>query len=115
MGSADKTDIGTTLEVLRSDVGDLAEELTSLLTEKSNGGSSDLKQRVQQIRDDMDVLFSEASRKLIEQARVEGLIDSIGSTVRERPFAMMAVAAGLGAVIASQAWPGRSSARTKAR
>jgi ElaB/YqjD/DUF883 family membrane-anchored ribosome-binding protein len=105
MGSMYRKGFGSNLENLRQDVGSLADELSTLLSDKSDMASSDVKQRVQKIREDIEGVMTETTskgRELIEQANLDGLTDSISNTVRERPFTMLAIAAGLGMVVASQ-------------
>ncbi len=105
MGSTYKRGMSGSLENLRDDVGNLADELTSLLADKSDVATSDVKQRVQRLRNDIEDVISETSskgRELMQQANLDGITESISSTVRERPFTMLAIAAGLGMVMASQ-------------
>lgn len=105
MGSMYKKAFGSNLENLREDVSSLADELTNLLGDRSDVATSDVKQRVQRIRDDIEGVISDTSskgRELMQQANLEGITESIENTIRERPFTMMAIAAGLGMVVASQ-------------
>ncbi len=105
MGSMYKKAFGSNLENLREDVSSLADELTNLLGDRSDVATSDVKQRVQRIRDDIEGVISDTSskgRELMQQANLDGITESIENTIRERPFTMMAIAAGLGMVVASQ-------------
>ena len=82
----------------------LADQLTGLLSDKGDDIAGDVKQRVQRIRDDIEEGISQASAKGREPAREahrEGLGKTIENSVRESPFTMLAIAAGLGAVVAS--------------
>ncbi len=105
MGSMYKKAFGSNLENLREDVSSLADELTNLLGDRSDVATNDVKQRVQRIREDIEGVISDTSskgRELMQQANLDGITESIENTIRERPFTMMAIAAGLGMVVASQ-------------
>jgi ElaB/YqjD/DUF883 family membrane-anchored ribosome-binding protein len=104
MGSKHRKEIAKDLESLRRDVSSLADQLTGLLSDKGDDIAGDVKQRVQRIRDDIEEGISQASakgRELAREAHLEGLGKTIENSVRERPFTMLAIAAGLGAVVAS--------------
>lgn len=104
MGSHAKQ-ISEELESLRDNVNALADELTGLLSDKGDQLTGEVRQRVQQIRDGFnDTVAQTASkgRELAQTVNLEGWSETIENTVRERPFMMLAIAAGLGAVVANQ-------------
>ena len=104
MGSHAKQ-ISEELDALRQNVSSLADELTGLLSDKGDEFAGDVKQRVQKIRDGFNETVSETAakgRELTQKADINGLSESIENTVRERPFMMLALAAGIGAILASQ-------------
>jgi ElaB/YqjD/DUF883 family membrane-anchored ribosome-binding protein len=104
MGSKYRKEIANDLESLRHDVSSLADQLTRLLSDKGDDIVGDVKQRVQKIRDNMEEGISQTSakgRKLAREAHLDGLGKTIENSVRERPFTMLAIAEGLGAVVAT--------------
>jgi ElaB/YqjD/DUF883 family membrane-anchored ribosome-binding protein len=104
MGSHEKQ-ISEELDALRENVSALANELTGLLSDKGDEITGDVKMRVQRIRDDFNETISQTAakgRELTQSANLEGLGETLENAIRERPFTMMAIAAGLGAVVASQ-------------
>jgi hypothetical protein len=67
--------------------------------------SDEMKSRVQRLRDAIDDVFSQATMKggeLVDAADMPGLRESIESSVRERPLAMLAIAVGIGAALGLQ-------------
>lgn len=105
MGSKQRREIGSDLQTLRDDVSKLADTFTGLLTDKGEQMSDEMKNRVQRLRDDIDDAFSQATAKggeLVEAADMQGLRESIESSVRERPLTMLAIAAGIGAAVGMQ-------------
>ena len=104
MGSKHRKEIANDLESLRHDVSGLADQLARLLSDRGDDIAGDVKQRVQTIRDDIAGAVAQTSakgRKLAHETHLDGLGKTIENSVRERPFTMLAIAAGLGAVVAS--------------
>jgi ElaB/YqjD/DUF883 family membrane-anchored ribosome-binding protein len=99
MGSY-KKDIKNDLETLRQDVSNLAEHLTGFLSDRSEEVAGDVKQSVQ----GFGQAISQSADKSRALARdgLNGLGEIIENSVRERPYTMLAIAASLGAIVASQ-------------
>lgn len=106
MGSMYKQGMSSNLENLREDISSLADELKSVLSDNGQQITSSVNQRVEKIREDIDDVISEgawsAGRELMRDWGVNDFGTTIQNTVRERPFTALAIAAGLGAVVASQ-------------
>ena len=100
MGTSYKKEIRNDLDTLRQDVSSLADHLTGFLTDKGDEVAGSAKQSVQNIGD----ALSETAAKSRSLARdgFDGFSEIIENSVRERPFTMLAIAAGLGAVVAAQ-------------
>jgi ElaB/YqjD/DUF883 family membrane-anchored ribosome-binding protein len=104
MGSHAKQ-ISEELDALRENVTALANELTGLLSDKGDEITSDVRTRVQQIRDNVNETISQTAtkgREMTQAANIDGLSETLENAIRERPLMMMALAAGLGAIVASQ-------------
>jgi ElaB/YqjD/DUF883 family membrane-anchored ribosome-binding protein len=103
MGSY-KKEIRNDLDTLRQDVSNLADHLTGFLSDKGDDVASDMKQSVQKIREDIEEAISQTAGKSQAFARegIDGLGEIIESSVREHPFTMLAIAAGLGAIMSAQ-------------
>ena len=99
-------EIQNDLYSVREDVAKLADHVTELLGDKSDDVVDDVKQRVARLRESIDDAISEAGvggRAAVRDAK-EGLRDigeSIEDSIRERPFTMLALAVGLGVVLAA--------------
>ncbi len=119
MGRADRSGLGDTAQILRDDVAGLADGITKLFGGNTDAEAAKLRDRAQRIRDDVQVLFSEASsqgRELIDQSGVGKWQGYVEDTVRDRPLTMLALAAGVGMIIGSQwgsAYAGRKSGRRR--
>ncbi|MBY6241957.1 YqjD family protein [Methylosinus sp. Sm6] len=92
------------LSNLRDDVSDLASRLSSIGSDPTGDVAEDVKKRIQKISDDIDGAMTEAKSKgrEIVQAGVEGVGDTVESSIREHPFATLAIAIGVGALVGSQ-------------
>ncbi len=113
MGQADRSSLGDTAQILRDDVGSFADEITKLLSGNTDAAASNVRERAQRIREDVEVLFSEASsqgRELIDQSGVGKWRGYIAETVRDRPLSMLALAAGVGMIVGSQ-WGSAQASR----
>jgi ElaB/YqjD/DUF883 family membrane-anchored ribosome-binding protein len=103
MGSKYGKGVQEDLQSLREDMSDLASQLTDAL-----GGeeiADDMKQRFQQISDNIDEALSQAGSKGREVARQTGadaIGDKVENSIREHPFASLAIAIGVGALVGSQ-------------
>jgi ElaB/YqjD/DUF883 family membrane-anchored ribosome-binding protein len=103
MGSY-KKEIRNDLDTLRQDVSNLADHLTGFLSDRGDDVAGGMKQSVQKIREDIGEAISQTAGKSRAFARegLDGLGEIVENAVRERPFMMLAIAAGLGAIVAAQ-------------
>lgn len=97
-------DIQNDLYSLREDVSNLAEQVTQLLSDKSEDVVGDLKERITRMRDTIDGALSGAGdrgRAAVRDAResIDGVTESIEESVRERPLTMLALALGVGLIL----------------
>jgi ElaB/YqjD/DUF883 family membrane-anchored ribosome-binding protein len=99
MGSY-KKELRNDLDTLRQDVSTLADHLTGFLSDKGEEVAGDMKQSVQNIGEAISQTAGK-SRTLAREG-LDGFGEMIENSVRERPFIMLAVAAGLGAFLAAQ-------------
>lgn len=104
MGTKYKKEIASDLDTLRQDVSTLADHLTGMLSDRGEEVADDVKQSVQKVRDNIGEVISQTTGKSRALARegFDGLGQIIEDSVRERPFMMLAIAAGIGAIIAAQ-------------
>jgi ElaB/YqjD/DUF883 family membrane-anchored ribosome-binding protein len=104
MGSKSGKEIAKGLDTLRQDVSALADHLSGFLSDKGEEAMGDAKQGVQRIRENAGDVISQTAGKSRALARegFDGLGQMIEDSVQERPFMMLAIAAGLGAIVASQ-------------
>jgi ElaB/YqjD/DUF883 family membrane-anchored ribosome-binding protein len=104
MGSKSGKEIAKDLDTLHQDVSALADHLSGFLSDKSEEVAGDVKQGVQRIRENVGDVISQTAGKSRALARdgFDGLGQMIEDSVQERPFMMLAIAAGLGAILASQ-------------
>jgi ElaB/YqjD/DUF883 family membrane-anchored ribosome-binding protein len=99
MGSY-KKEIRSDLDTLRQDVSNLADHLTGFLSDKGDEAAGNAKQSVQNIGEAISQTAGK-SRALAREG-LDGLGEMIENSVRERPFVMLMIAAGLGAFVAAQ-------------
>jgi ElaB/YqjD/DUF883 family membrane-anchored ribosome-binding protein len=97
-------DVQSDLYALREDLGNLADQVTELLSDKGDDVLKDVKQRVSQIRSSLDGAISDVGargRAAVSDAKdnVEAIGESIEGSVREHPFATLAIAVGFGVVL----------------
>jgi ElaB/YqjD/DUF883 family membrane-anchored ribosome-binding protein len=115
MGSKSGKEIAEDLDTLRQDVSALADHLSGFLSDKGDEVMGDvkhkgqevmgdMKQGVQKIRENAADVISQARGKSRALARdgFDGLGQMIEDSVQERPFIMLAIAAGLGAILATR-------------
>jgi ElaB/YqjD/DUF883 family membrane-anchored ribosome-binding protein len=105
MGSKRSSGLQDDLQNLREDVTSLANQLTGLFGESSDELSNEMKKRIQRISDNIDDAISQASSKgrdLVRQTGLDGVGETIESSVREHPFTTLAIAVGVGAIVGSQ-------------
>ncbi len=86
------------LRTLREDLSALAEQVTGLAQESSEETLSELKDRVSRIRDHVDEFVSTAGTRGRDAIRdaTEDLNEAVQTSVREHPFTILAIAAGIG-------------------
>ena len=104
MGSKSGKEIAKDLDALRQDVSALADHLSGFLSDKGEEVTGDVKQGIQKIRENAGDVISQTADKSRALARegFDGLGQMIEDSVQERPFMMLAIAASLGAILASQ-------------
>ena len=94
------------LYALRDDVGNLADQVTALLSDKGDDVINEVKERVDRLRENIDGAITEAGAKgrmAIEGAK-ENLNDfgeTLEDSIRERPFTVLAIALGVGVIVGS--------------
>lgn len=94
-------EIQSDLYALRDDVSNLADQVTTLLSDKGEDVVTDLKERITRIRENIDGTItgvSERGRAAVREAKesVDGFTETVEESIRERPLTMLAVALGLG-------------------
>jgi ElaB/YqjD/DUF883 family membrane-anchored ribosome-binding protein len=102
MASRRKT--ATTIGEIQSDLARLSDHVTELLGDKSDDVVDEVKQRVIQLRENIDSAIAEVGaggRAAVRDAKgnLQDIGDTIEESVRERPFTMLALAIGLGVVV----------------
>jgi ElaB/YqjD/DUF883 family membrane-anchored ribosome-binding protein len=104
MGTKSGKEIVKDLDTLRQDVSVLADHLSGFLSDKSEDVAGDMKQGVQKIRDNVGEAISQTASKSRALTRdgFDGIGQMIEDSVQERPFMMLAIAAGLGAILAAR-------------
>ena len=109
MGSKRRTaatigEIRNDLYSVREDVAKLADDVTELLSGKSDDVVDDVKRRVIQLRENIDSAIAEVgaeSRAAVQDAK-GGLHDfgeTLEDSLRQRPFTTLALAVALGVVL----------------
>jgi ElaB/YqjD/DUF883 family membrane-anchored ribosome-binding protein len=104
MGTKSGKELAKDLDTLRQDVSVLAEHLSGFLGDKSEEVTSDVKQGVQKIRENVGEAISQTASKSRALARdgFDGFGQMIEDSIQERPFMMLAIAAGVGAILAAR-------------
>jgi ElaB/YqjD/DUF883 family membrane-anchored ribosome-binding protein len=104
MGTKSGKEITKDLDTLRQDVSALAEHLSGYLGDKSEEVTGDVKQGVQKISENVGAVISQTASKSRALTRdgFDGIGQMIEDSVQERPFMMLAIAAGLGAILATR-------------
>ena len=104
MGTKSGKELTKDLDTLRQDVSVLADHLSGFLGDKSEEVAGDVKQGVQKIRDNVSEAISQTASK--SRALTRDGLDWFGQiiedSVKERPFMMLAIAAGLGAILTAR-------------
>jgi ElaB/YqjD/DUF883 family membrane-anchored ribosome-binding protein len=89
------------LQFLRDEFGALTAEMTRLMDASDQHGSDELKNRMSEIRAKVESAISEGgdgSRDAIRELS-ENIADAVEESLRERPIATIALAAGLGFIV----------------
>jgi ElaB/YqjD/DUF883 family membrane-anchored ribosome-binding protein len=104
MGTKSGKEIAKDLDTLRQDASVLAEHLSGFLGDKSEEVAGDMKQGVQKIRENVGEAISQTASKsrALARDRFDGVGQMIEDSVQERPFMMLAIAAGLSAILATR-------------
>jgi ElaB/YqjD/DUF883 family membrane-anchored ribosome-binding protein len=94
-------DVQQDLQVLRDDLGTLAEEVASLMSSTGNQALDEMKDRVRRVRQNLDEVVSAAGTRgrdaLLDVTENMGGV--IEQSLKERPFTTLALAVGLGFVL----------------
>ena len=98
-GSID--DIQRDLQVVRDDLSRLAQQVASLLGVTGSQALRGVKAQMSRAKQNLDGVLSEASEKGMEAAdtvrdSTDTALEAIEDAVRQRPFATLAIAVGLG-------------------
>lgn len=98
-------DIQGDLKQLREDVGRLAQQMTSLLSDAGDGALGEVKGRVRQLRDNLNDTVSDASERGREAFGEvsDTLGEAVETSLREHPITTVALAVGLG-FLCGTAW-----------
>ncbi|MGZ5894838.1 MAG: DUF883 family protein [Xanthobacteraceae bacterium] len=94
------------LQSLRGDVTHLSKQLQTLLRDAGSDAVDDVMSRLSRARATVDDLIADAGSKGKEAARVvvnmkDNFVDCVEDSVRERPLAALAIAAGVGFILSS--------------
>jgi ElaB/YqjD/DUF883 family membrane-anchored ribosome-binding protein len=104
MGTKYAKEITKDLETLRQDVSNLAGHLSGFLSDKGDEVAGDVKQGVQNIRDNIGEAMSQTTGKsrILIRDGFDGLGQIVEESLHDRPFMTLAIAAGVGAILAAQ-------------
>jgi ElaB/YqjD/DUF883 family membrane-anchored ribosome-binding protein len=104
MGTKSGKELAKDLDTLRQDVSALADHLSGFLSDKSEEVAGDVKQGAQKIRENAGEVISQTASKSRALARdgFDGIGQMIEDSIQERPFMMLAIAAGVGAILAAR-------------
>jgi ElaB/YqjD/DUF883 family membrane-anchored ribosome-binding protein len=104
MGTKSGKELAKDLDTLRQDVSALADHLSGFLSDKGEEVAGDVKQGMQKIRENVGEVISQTASKSRALTRdgFDGIGQMIEDSVQERPFMMLAIAAGLGAILAAR-------------
>jgi ElaB/YqjD/DUF883 family membrane-anchored ribosome-binding protein len=94
------------LHAVQEDVVKLADHLTELLSDKGDDVVEEVRQRVNQLRENIDATISEVgagTRRAVRDGKdgLQEVTDTLADSVRDRPFTTLALAIGLGVVVGS--------------
>jgi len=94
-------DIQRDLQVMRDDVSRLAQQVASLLSVAGSEALRDVKAQMSRAKQSLDGVLSDASEKgkeAVDTVRdsTDTALEALEDAVRQRPFATLAIAVGLG-------------------
>lgn len=94
-------DIQRDLQAMRDDVSRLAQQMASLLSVTGSQALREVKAQMSRAKQSLDGVLSEASEKGMEavgtvREGTDTALEALEDAVRERPFATLAIAIGLG-------------------
>jgi ElaB/YqjD/DUF883 family membrane-anchored ribosome-binding protein len=94
-------DIQRDLQVMRDDVSRLAQQVASLLSVAGSEALRDVKAQMSRAKQSLDGVLSDASEKGMEavdtvRESADTALEALEDAVRQRPFATLAIAVGLG-------------------
>jgi ElaB/YqjD/DUF883 family membrane-anchored ribosome-binding protein len=99
--AAGTVDIQRDLQVVRDDLSRLAQQVASLLGVTGSQALREVKAQMSRAKESLDGVLSDAGEKGMEavdtmREGTDTLLESIEDAVRQRPFATLAIAIGLG-------------------
>jgi ElaB/YqjD/DUF883 family membrane-anchored ribosome-binding protein len=94
-------DIQRDLQVVRDDLSRLAQQVASLLSVTGSQALREVKAQMSRAKQSLDGVLSDAGEKGMEavdtvRESTDTVLESLEDTVRQRPFATLAIALGLG-------------------
>jgi ElaB/YqjD/DUF883 family membrane-anchored ribosome-binding protein len=94
-------DIQRDLQVMRDDVSRLVQQVASLLSVAGSEALRDVKAHMSRAKQSLDGVLSDASEKGMEavdtvRESADTALEALEDAVRQRPFATLAIAVGLG-------------------
>jgi len=84
-------------ETLREGLTALANDITGLAQETSEDTLTEIKERAQRLRENLDDVVATASER--GRDAVDDLNETLQDSLRERPLTVLAIAAGIGFII----------------
>jgi ElaB/YqjD/DUF883 family membrane-anchored ribosome-binding protein len=94
------------LQVVRDDVAHLVQQVETLLTETGNDAVDEVKARLRRAKETVDSMIADAGEKGRNAATAvrdmrDSLTEDVEESIREYPFASIAIAVGVGFILSS--------------
>lgn len=105
-GTATAESIQNDLQAVRDDVTHLVQQVELLLSESGNDAVDEVKARLRRAKETVDHMIVDAGAKGREAATAmrdirDGLAEDVEESIREHPFASVALAVGVGFILSS--------------
>jgi ElaB/YqjD/DUF883 family membrane-anchored ribosome-binding protein len=105
-GKASSEAIQHDLVAIRDDFSHLAKQIESLLTDTGSEAVDEVKARLVRAKDTVDQMIADAGAKGREAATAvrdirDGIAEDVEESIREHPFASIALAVGVGFILSS--------------